>query len=208
MRRLLGIAVMLLLTLWLTAVAGAEPQLSVVTPADGETILGTTVAVQVDIKDFKLIKSTVPASEAGKRPEANQPGQGMVHLKLDLFPLVILDQGTTHTFTNIPPGEHQLEIELANNDHSLLSPSVVQVIRFKTVALQAMPVTAGNDTMLYLAGGFLIVFFLLANGALLRWCGQITSFTDEVCAQLHGLASARSSSRRGGTAEPHDQRRE
>ena len=69
MRRLLGIAVMLMLTLWLTAVAGAEPQLSVVTPTDGETILGTTVAVQVDIKDFKLIKSTVPASEAGKRPE-------------------------------------------------------------------------------------------------------------------------------------------
>jgi hypothetical protein len=191
-----------MLMLWLTAVAGAEPQLSVVTPADGETILGTSVAVQVDIKDFKLIKSTVPASEAGKRPDANRPGEGMVHLKLDLFPLVVLDQGTTYTFTNIPPGEHQLEIELANNDHSLLSPSVVQVIRFKTVAVQAMPVTAGNDTMLYLAGGLLVIFFMLANGALLRWCGQITSFTDDVCAQLRSLKRPDSASRRAAPAEP------
>jgi hypothetical protein len=210
MRHLLGLAAMLVLMAWLTAIARAEPQLSVIAPVDGETILGTSITVQVDIKDFKLVKSSVPVSAAGQRPDANQPGEGMVHLKLDLFPLVILDQGTSYTFAYIPPGEHQLEIELANNDHSPLSPPVVQIIRFKNVESQAMPRTEGEDVALYLAGGLLIVFFVLANGALLRWCGQITACTDEVCGQLRGLTATRRSSRRdtSGRASGSEGRRE
>jgi hypothetical protein len=103
----------------------------------------------------------VPVTEAGKRPDANQPGKGMVHLTLDLLPLAILDQGDTYTFTDIPAGEHQLEVELATNDHSLLAPPVVQVVRFRTVAGQALPTTGAAATspllVLLLLGSILMI---------------------------------------------------
>ena len=161
MRRLLRLTILLALMLALTSVAAAEPQLTVVSPKAGETIVGTTVKVVVTTSDFELVKAVVPVTEAGKRPDANQPGKGMVHLTLDLLPLAILDQGDTYTFTDIPAGEHQLEVELATNDHSLLSPPVVQVVQFRSVAGQALPTTGGEATspllVLFLLGGMLMI---------------------------------------------------
>jgi hypothetical protein len=155
----------------LTSLAAAEPQLSVVSPTEGETIPGSSVKVVVKTSDFELVKAVVPVTEAGKRPDANQPGKGMVHLTLDLLPLAILDQGDTYTFTNVPPGEHQLQVELATNDHSLLSPPVVQVVRFRTVAEQAMPATGGDSALERGFGlGLLLfaAFLLLASGLVVR----------------------------------------
>jgi hypothetical protein len=111
------------------------------------------VKVVIKTTDFELVPVVVPVTEAGKRPDANQPGKGMVHLKLDLLPLAILDQGDTYTYTNIPPGEHQLEVELATDDHSALSPPVVQVVRFRSTGMKTLPVTgaapyAGADLAL------------------------------------------------------------
>src|SRR5262245_45204136 len=98
MPRLIRPIIALVLMLWLTSVATAEPQLNVISPAEGETIVGTTVKVMIKTSDFELVKAVVPVTEAGKRPDANQPGKGMVHLKFDLLPLAILDQGDTYTF--------------------------------------------------------------------------------------------------------------
>ena len=171
MRRLLQLTILLALMLALTSIAAAEPQLNVVSPTEGETILGTTVKVVVKTSDFELIKAVVPVTEAGKRPDANQPGKGMVHLTLDLLPLAILDQGDTYTFTNIPSGEHQLEVELATNDHSLLSPPVVKVVRFRTVAERAMPKTGAEAASSLDAGLALLVLaiiLMLAGGLTLR----------------------------------------
>jgi LPXTG-motif cell wall-anchored protein len=157
MCRLLRLSILLALVLALTSIAAAEPKLSVISPTESETILGTTVKVVVKTSDFELVKAVVPVTEAGKRPDANQPGKGMVHLTLDLLPLAILDQGDTYTFTNVPSGEHQLEVELATNDHSLLSPPVVQVVRFRTVAEQPLPATGAES------GAPLLVLLLLAS---------------------------------------------
>jgi hypothetical protein len=60
--------------------------------------------VVVEASDFELVKAVVPVTEAGKRPDANEVGKGMVHLKLDLLPLAILDQGDTYTFTDVVYG--------------------------------------------------------------------------------------------------------
>jgi hypothetical protein len=175
MRRLLRLpillALMLALMLALASVAAAEPQLSVVSPKAGETIVGTTVKVVVKTSDFELVKAVVPVTEAGKRPDANQPGKGMVHLTLDLLPLAILDQGDSYTFKDIPAGEHQLEVELATNDHSLLSPPVVKVVRFRTMAERAMPKTGAEAASSLDAGLALLVLaiiLMLAGGLTLR----------------------------------------
>jgi hypothetical protein len=168
MRRLLRLTIPFALMLVLVSVVAAEPQLSVASPTEGETIPGATVKVVVKTSDFELVPAVVPVTEAGKRPDANQPGKGMIHLTLDLLPLAIIDQGDTYTYTNIPSGDHQLEVELATNDHSLLSPPVVKVIHFRTVAEQALP-TTGSDAvspllMLCLFAGIL----LIAGGLALR----------------------------------------
>jgi hypothetical protein len=171
MRRLLRLTILLALMLALTSIAAAEPQLSLVSPTEGETVLGTTVKVVVKISDFELVPAVVPVTEAGKRPDANQPGKGMVHLQLDLLPLAILDQGNTYTFNDVPPGEHQLEVELATNDHSLLSPPVVQVVQFRSGAPQTMPTTGSgsagaSDMRLEIL--VLVAIFALACGLSLR----------------------------------------
>lgn len=134
MMRLLRLALVVGMLLVFTRVATAAPQLAVVTPAPGAVIRGESVTVQVRLSGFELVASAIPLSEAGQQADMNEPGKGMVHLKLDLQPLVILDQGDSYTFNNVPAGPHQLEVELASNDHSLLSPPVVQVVSFNTVA--------------------------------------------------------------------------
>jgi hypothetical protein len=84
----------------------------------------------------------VPLSEAGKHPEVNHPGEGHLHFALDLQPLVVWEKSDPYTFPNIPPGDHQLMVELANNDHSSLSPRVMRQITFKTV----MPLPATGSS--------------------------------------------------------------
>jgi LPXTG-motif cell wall-anchored protein len=182
MHRLVRLTIALLLMLWLTSVATAAPQLSVVSPADGETIVGSTVKVVVNASDFELVKAVVPVTEAGKRPDANEAGKGMVHLKFDLLPLAILDQGDTYTFTNIPAGEHQLEVELATNDHSVLSPPVVQVVRFRTVTAQTLPNTSESPTNAPALLG-LAALLIAGGGAALRRAqlrlSQVKSTTEQ-----------------------------
>jgi LPXTG-motif cell wall-anchored protein len=156
----------LTIMLWLTSVALAAPQLKVMEPAEGATIAGSTVKVVVATSDFEVVKAVVPVTEAGKRPDANETGRGMVHLQLDLQPLAILDQGDTYTFTDIPAGEHQLEVELATNDHSKLSPPVVQVVRFSTVAAQGLPNTGGAQSVV--PGLLGVALALLLGGLALR----------------------------------------
>ena len=123
----------LLLALGVAAPAGAQtPGLTVAAPADGATIQGASVTVSFQASGIKLVKTTVPLSEAGKHPEVNRPGEGHLHFALDLQPLVVWEKSDPYTFSNLPPGDHQLMVELANNDHSSLSPRVMQQINFKT----------------------------------------------------------------------------
>ncbi|MCZ7571463.1 MAG: DUF4399 domain-containing protein [Ardenticatenaceae bacterium] len=130
-------------------VAAQGPQLILVAPKNGELINGTDVAVNFETSGIKLVPSTVPLAEAGKRPEANRPGEGHVHFMFDLQPLVVWEHPEPYTFSNVPPGEHQLTVELVNNDHSPLSPPVVQVVQFRTGgAPQVMPTTGGSTLQL------------------------------------------------------------
>src|SRR5919202_182269 len=135
----LTLALALLLALGVAAPAGAQsPTLTVTAPADGATIQGASVTISFQTSGVNLVKTTVPLSEAGKHPEVNRPGEGHLHFALDLQPLVVWEKSDPYTFSNVPPGDHQLMVELVNNDHSSLSPRVMQQVNFKT----SMPLPA------------------------------------------------------------------
>jgi len=140
MKRVIVIIAAIVVALSLAGASrAAGPSLTVVGPTDGEVIQASAVTVQFTVSDFKIVPSTVPVSEAGKQPEANRPGEGHLHFVLDLQPLVVWEHADAYTFKDLPPGQHQLMVELANNDHASLSPPVMKQIRFETTA--ALPAT-------------------------------------------------------------------
>ena len=161
MRKLLLLLVVLvLIAASLEPVAAQGPALDVVSPTDGMSIKDTSVTLSFKVSDFKLVPTSVPVSEAGKHPEANRPGEGHLHFVLDLQPLVVWEHGDPYTFTNVPPGDHQLMVELVNNDHSSLSPRVVRQIRFQTTGAQTLPNT-GEPLRLDFGPALLVLAVLL-----------------------------------------------
>src|SRR3712207_2041402 len=81
------------------ATAASGPELRVTAPADGAELEGEDVTVSFQVSDgFKLVRSSVPFADAGKRPEANRPNEGHLHLMLDLQPVVIVASAEPYTF--------------------------------------------------------------------------------------------------------------
>src|SRR5688572_27310951 len=101
MRRLMLLTVLLGLVVGsLTPAAAAQSSLTVTAPANGAVIQGNTVKVEFQAGGVKIVTSTVPVSEYGKRPDANKPDEGHLHLTLDLVPLVVWDKNEAYSFTN------------------------------------------------------------------------------------------------------------
>ena len=173
MRRLLLLVVLLVLIASVPGpVAAQGPELTVVSPTDAMVIKDTSVTVGFKVANFKLVPTSVPVSEAGKHPEANRPGEGHLHFVLDLQPLVVWEHGDPYTFTSVAPGEHQLMVELVNNDHSSLSPRVMQMIRFQSTGAQILPNTgSGAALSLDFVPALLVLALLLmtAGGLMRRW---------------------------------------
>lgn len=150
----------------------ATPQLGVITPTSGVLIEGGTVAVTLDPHDFVIVSSPGPLTEIGQRPDLNRPGEGHVHLKLDLQPVMFWEQGVPqYTFSDVPAGEHLLTVELVNNDHSALVPPVTKTIRFSTAP--ALPRAGGGgmsptDPRRVLALGGAIFALTVAGALALR----------------------------------------
>lgn len=169
MRQLRAFAVLFFLMFSsMRSVTAAGPGLTVSAPRNGAVIQNNTITVQFTATDIKLVPTSVPVAEAGKHPEVNKPGEGHLHFVLDLQPLVVWTKADSYTFASVPPGPHQLMVELVQNDHSSLSPRVMQMIQFQ-VAPSVMPQT-GVDTSSD-AGNMLALFacfLLIAVGMTLR----------------------------------------
>jgi hypothetical protein len=107
-----------------------EASVSFVDPMDGATT-EDTVAAEVDLQGFEI-----DTEQVGK---ASEEGHGHLHFSLDGgeydYPKYSGANGElakqlgvegqyspatepTITYENLPPGEHTLEVSLANNDHS------------------------------------------------------------------------------------------
>ena len=186
---LILIATLLLVLAVHSPVVGQGAELSITSPIDGEQIVGNSITVLFQAEGFKIIPSSVPLEEAGKRPDANRPGEGHLHFMLDLQPVVVWEKETAYTFTDVPPGQHLLTIELVNNDHSSLTPPLVLQRRVEvlggkntspggttqpqpnTGTAQSLP-DAGMSPARNDAGRILLVFASLAlvlGGAFLRF---------------------------------------
>jgi hypothetical protein len=172
MRRLRLVLIVAGLMLGSAGMAAAQsPTLQVTAPVEGSTVEGTNVTVAFTVTGINIVESPVPLERAGQQPEANHPGEGHVHFMLDLGSLIVWTSTEPYTFTNVPPGEHQLMVEVINNDHSSLDPPVVQQIRFRTSAGQVMPNTgepAPNSTPVYAGVLALAGIALLGAGLVLR----------------------------------------
>jgi len=171
MRQLRAIAALLVLMLGSAgSVAAADPELNVTAPKNGAVIQKNSVTVNFTTANIKLVPTTIPVSEAGKHPEVNKPGEGHLHFVLDLQPLVVWEKGDPYTFTNVPAGNHQLMVELVQNDHSSLSPRVMRMIQFE-VAPSMLPTTgaesrSGWDANFHV---LLVGLLLLSGGWLAMW---------------------------------------
>ena len=168
MSRLRRIALLVLLVLGASVpVRAQDTMLQVTSPRSDAVINNSDVAIEFQVNGFKLVPSNVPLSEAGKRPEANRQGEGHLHLMLDLQPVIVWEQNVPYTLQNVPLGEHQLMVEVVNNDHSSLSPPVMQRIRFRTAMM--IPSTGQQDSSAASQSQVMIVIAtaFLAVGALL-----------------------------------------
>jgi len=121
---------------------GAE--LRVLKPMQGAVIRGNSLTVIFEAEGRTIVPSSVPLKEAGKRPDANRPDEGHVHLMLDLQPVVVWEKTAQYTFQNVLPGEHQVMIEIVNNDHSSLTPPVVMQRKVQVLALAVAPTEASG----------------------------------------------------------------
>jgi hypothetical protein len=160
------VGVLLLLVLgMLSPVVAAEPDLSVQSPAQGAVVEGADIKVMFTASSVSIVPSSVPVAEAGKHPEANKPHEGHIHMVLDLQPLVIWEKTEPYTFRNVPPGEHQLMVELVNNDHSSLTPPVVRQISFRsTLTVTQLPNTGDGLQHLIYPTLFVVAILLIVVG--------------------------------------------
>jgi len=165
---LAGVLALLLCSVSIAA-AQSAPGLTVSAPKEGDSVGGTSMTVNFSVTDFTIKPTTVPLSEAGKHPELNRAGEGHLHFQLDLQPLIVWDQSAPYTFTNIPPGDHQVMVELANNDHASLSPRVMQMIHFRTTI--PLPATGATGAEAATGGQWLRVGMLLTLALLVLVSG-------------------------------------
>jgi hypothetical protein len=110
------------------ALAPEEPQLLVLDPAAESTLFSDSATISVFVENFELV-------EAGGQPD--RTGQGHLVYYLDITPPLVKGQsalsqdGTfsissqkTCQWHNLSPGQHNLWVQLVNNDNTPLEPPV------------------------------------------------------------------------------------
>ena len=144
-----NISVLLILFLVIVSAAGAgcttrAPQVTITTPQNGATVTDRDVQVNAQVSNFNVVD---------KQGNARVAGEGHLHFYMDVTPVpsdpakpaIPADakavwahvSGTSYTFTNVPAGTHIFTVQLANNDHTPVSPVVT--------ARVTVNVTSSND---------------------------------------------------------------
>jgi photosystem II stability/assembly factor-like uncharacterized protein len=142
-------------------VKGAAPTLSITEPSAGAILTGSNVTISVNVNNFKLVD---------KLGQANAPGEGHIHYFLDVTPPTTADEpattasgtfvataATSHTWINLAPGNHNLSVELVNNDHTPLSPPVVATININVKSHPSLKIVLPQDDSVVPTGDITIV---------------------------------------------------
>ncbi|MDI6719442.1 MAG: PQQ-binding-like beta-propeller repeat protein, partial [Methanomicrobiales archaeon] len=106
--------------------------MTIVEPQEGANLSGDTITVAVNVTNFSLVD---------RLGAANVPGEGHLHYYLDAAvptnasaPAItapgtyVPTVNTSYTWANVTPGEHNLSVQLVNNDHTPLIPLVYQTV--------------------------------------------------------------------------------
>jgi len=111
-------------TMNVTPITGAN--VTIVSPEEGASIAAGNVTVTVNLTNFTPVEPT---------GQPNAPGEGHLHYYLDApvptnesAPAIpetggyVISTNTSYTWENVTPGEHNLSVQLVNNDHTPLIP--------------------------------------------------------------------------------------
>ena len=108
-----------------TSTPSARPsstaELSIVSPAVGEIVHGSTVDLRVKLQGAKLVPSTTTDIV---------PDEGHLHVILD-DKLISMTEGLEQSIPDVPPGEHRITVEFVASDHAPFDPRVVTVVAFE-----------------------------------------------------------------------------
>lgn len=96
-----------------------DPSLVIVIPAEGATVCGDPLTVEVDVQDFEL----VPLTDG----ERVSPGTGHVDVFLNGQSATMVSE-QTFELDGVQDGEWQLKCELVNADHTALEPYVADLV--------------------------------------------------------------------------------
>lgn len=112
------------------------PRLTIVSPEQGSQILGSKVTVTFVVNNFIFV-------DFAKRNKKTA-GEGHMHVWLDEENPTPenaqkIIKATNFNLEDVPVGNHQLMLELVNNDHSSFNPPVIKIVSFATKQESAQP---------------------------------------------------------------------
>ncbi len=136
----------------------ADANVTITSPEANASVAVGNVTVEVNVTNFALVEPT---------GQANAAGEGHLHYYLDApmptnesEPAIpetggyVVSANTSYTWENVTAGEHNLSVQLVNNDHTPLIP-----LTFETVNITAQDVEFDMDTITVPAGANVTVNF-------------------------------------------------
>lgn len=140
---LLSLMVLALFVLPVYAQPSGTPQIKITEPKNDSILSPGNITVTVSVDNFNIVD---------KQGQAKAAGEGHIHYFMDVKaptaqgkPAVTADGTYVHTtdksytWMNVKPGKHSFSVELVNNDHTPLSPPVVNEVNVTVMG-------AGNMT--------------------------------------------------------------
>ena len=96
-------------------------ELSIVSPAVGDVVRGSTVDLRVKLRGAKLVPVTTTDIV---------PDEGHLHVLLD-DTLISMTEGVEQSIPDVPPGDHRITVEFVASDHAPFDPRVIAVVAFE-----------------------------------------------------------------------------
>ena len=97
---------------------------TIVSPANGDVIEGTSVELRVELDDARIVPQTT---------REISPDEGHLHVYLD-GALISMTEGTEQEVTGLTPGPHRIQVEFVAADHAPFDPRVVTIAAFQVRA--------------------------------------------------------------------------
>ena len=129
----------------------AEANVTITSPEEGANVTAGNVTVAVNLTNFTLVEPT---------GQPNAPGEGHLHYYLDALvptnasaPAIpetggyVVSTNTSYTWENVTAGEHNLSVQVVNNDHTPLIPLTFDTVNVTVGGgANVTPTPTGNVT--------------------------------------------------------------